>query len=204
MNAELLRELAAQVEQVHLPSQFTTWWRIFSFDEKTGVVKKVVAQPNIIPYQGADVMAKALSGDVDLAVAAVLFEFQNTVGAISIPTPTRDEGIDYYLNTIPLTPNRDYLRVALAAPAAFSSSDSAKYAGNQVSFFAISTGTQGIHGEPFSHAANSKVFGVGLVATPTPDQYTQDKLFSRSYDGFDPVPKEDGYQIGAQYVIRFR
>ena len=44
MNAELLRALAAQVEQVHLPSQFTTWWRIFSFDPKTGVVKKIVAQ----------------------------------------------------------------------------------------------------------------------------------------------------------------
>ena len=204
MNAELLKELEVQVEQVHLPSQFTTWWRIFSFDEKTGVVKRVVAQPNIIPYQGADVMARVLSGDVDYKAAVILFEYQNTAGSIVIPTPTRDEGIDYYLDTIPLTPNRDYLRVPLAAPAAFSSSDSAKYDGNQASFFAISAGTQGIHGEPFSHSANSKVFGVGLAATPTPDQYTHDKLFSRSYDGFDPVPKEDGYQIGAQYVIRFR
>ena len=94
--------------------------------------------------------------------------------------------------------------MALAAPTAFSSSDSALYDNNQASFFSISAGTAGIHGEPFSHAANSNVFGVGLAATPDPDQYTQDKLFSRSYDGFDPVPKEDGYQIGAQYVIRFR
>lgn len=204
MNAELLRELARQVEEVHLPSSFMTWWRIFSFDEETGTVRKVVAQPNLIPYQGADILAKVLSGDVTFKAAAVLFEYENNAGAIAIPTPARDEGIDYYLTTIPLTPNRDYLRVALAAPTAFSSSDSAKYDNNQASFFSISAGTEGIHGEPFSHSANSKVFGVGLAATPEPDQYTQDKLFSRSYDGFDPVPKEDGYQIGAQYVIRFR
>jgi hypothetical protein len=204
MNAELLAALQTQLDAVELPRRVDTHWRIFSFDEKTGVVKKVVAQPNIIPYQGADVMAKALSGDVTFAVAAVLFEYENTTGSIAIPTPARDEGIEYYLDTIPLTPNRDYLRVPLAAPVAFSSSDSAKYDNNQASFFAISAGTQGIHGEPFSSAANSKVFGVGLAATPVPDQYTRDKLFSRSYDGFDPVPKEDGYQIGAQYVIRFR
>ena len=72
MNAELLRALARQVEDVHLPSSFSTWWRIFSFNEKTGIVKKVVAQPNLIPYQGADVLAKALSGNVDFKVAAVL------------------------------------------------------------------------------------------------------------------------------------
>jgi len=204
MNAELLRALQHQVEDVHLPSSFMTWWRLFSFDEKTGIVKKVVAQPNLIPYQGADVLARVLAGDVTLKAASILFEYQNTTGAIAVPTPTRDEGIDYYLTTIPLTPNRDYLRVALSAPVAFSSSDSAKYEGNQASFFAISSGIKGIHNEPFSSAAHSKVFGVGLVSTPDPDQHTQDKLFSRSYDGFDPVPKEDGYQVGAQYVIRFR
>ena len=204
MNAELLRELAAQVENVHLPSSFTTWWRIFSFDEKTGTVHKVVAQPNLIPYQGADIMARALAGSAGYAASGILFEFENTTGTIAVPTPARDEGIDYYLTTIPLTPNRDYLRVALAAPVAFSSSDSANYDGNQASFFAISSGTQGIHGEAFSHSANSKVFGVGLVSMTDPAQYTQDLLFSRSYDGFDPVPKEDGYQVGAQYVIRFR
>jgi hypothetical protein len=199
-----MRALQQQVEDVHLPSSFKTWWRIFSFNEKTGIVKKVVAQPNLIPYQGADVLAKTLAGDVTFKASSILFEYQNTAGVIAVPTPARDEGIDYYLTTIPLTPNRDYLRVPMAAPTAFSSSDSTKYANNQASFFAISSGILGIHGEAFSSAANSQVFGVGMVATPTPDQYTQDKLFSRSYDGFDPVPKEDGYQIGAQYVIRFR
>lgn len=179
-----------------------TWWRIFSLDEKTGEIRMMVSQKNIIPYQGADILARLLAGDIDYKPAAMFFEYENTAGTPTPPAPTRDEDISYYLSDLPLTPNRDYLRIPLVVAPALTAS-SADYAGNQVTFFALTSGTTGIHGEAFDSTSNSKVYGVALAATPEPTQYTQDWLFSRSYSGFSPVPKEDGYQIGAQYLIRF-
>jgi len=203
MNHELVRMLKAQLDAVDLGGDdIRTWWRIFSFDEKTGIIKKMVAQPNIVPYQGADVLARLMSGDINYSIGAMFFEFEN--GAASIPSPTRDEGIDYYLDDLGLSATKDYVRVPLVVPASISSSDSADYDGNQATFFAITSGAQGVHGKAFSLAASSEVYGVALAATPEPEQYTSDLLFSRSYSGFSPVAKEDGYQIGAQYMIRFR
>jgi hypothetical protein len=197
-----LQEQLAIIEPVDVRA-WQTWWRIFSFDEKTGEIRKMVAQKNTIPYEGADVMARVLAGDVTYAPAAMFFEFENTAGSPVIPTAARDEGIDYYLSTLASESTKDYLRVPLIVSPSFTSSGAA-YAGNQVTFFAVTSGMQGIHGKTFDHTVDSQVYGVALAATPTPDQYTLDKLFSRSYSGFDPVPKEDGYQIGAQYLIRFR
>ena len=203
MNHELIRRIQAQLDEVRLDSRdVATWWRIFSYDEETGIVKKMVAQPNIIPYQGADILARALAGDADYTAGAMLFEYEN--GVPTIPSPQRDEGIDYYLDDLQLSATKDYIRVPLVIPAGFSSSDSTKYDGNQATFFAITAGEEGIHGKGFSETAGSQVYGVGLVATPEPTEHTRDLLFSRSYDGFDPIEKEDGYQIGAQYLIRFR
>lgn len=207
MKPEIIRALRGQLpnfEDVGLPRGCQVLWRIFSFDEKTGIIKKLVEQPNIIPFQGADIMAKLLSGDLTWAVGAMFFEFENTAGTPTVPSPARGENISYYLSDLALEADKDYMRVPLVIPPGISSSDSAKYDGNQVTFFAITSGVQGVHGKTFDHTVDSKVYGVALAATPDPDQYTQDRLFSRSYDGFDPVPKEDGYQIGAQYVIRVR
>jgi hypothetical protein len=178
-----------------------TWWRIFSFDEKTGEIRRMVSQKNIIPYQGADILARLLAGDNDYKPGAMFFEYENTAGTPTPPSPTRAEDISYYLNDLPLTSNRDYLRIPLVVSPSLTASGS-DYAGNQVTFFALTSGTSGEHGEPFGAGDDSKVYGVALAATPEPTQASQDWLFSRSY-GFTVVPKETGYQIGAQYLIRF-
>lgn len=193
----------AALEPVDLGQDSTTWWRIFSFNPETGHVKMLVEQKNIIPYQGADVLARILAGDSSYVPAAMFFEFENTVGVPTVPVPTRDEDIDYYLDTLALSATKDYVRAPLVITPSVSSSGS-DYGGNQVAFFAVTAGLVGVHGKTFDYSADSKVYGVALAATPEPTQYTQDRLFSRSYDGFDPVPKEDGYQIGGQYIIRFR
>lgn len=206
MKPEALKALHANLaamEPVDLGRDMATWWRIFLFNPETGHVKMLVEQKNIIPYQGADVLARILAGDETYAPGAMFFEFENTAGAPSVPTPARDEGIEYYLDTLALSATKDYVRAPLVNTPAISASGS-DYSGNQVTFFAITAGAVGVHGKTFDFSANSKVYGVALAATPEPTQYTQDLLFSRSYDGFDPVPKEDGYQIGGQYIIRFR
>jgi len=202
MRPELLKTVQAQLDEIRIPEACVTFWRVFSFDEKTGEIKMMVAQNNIIPYQGADVMARILAGDATWVPRAMFFEFENTAGVPTVPTPARDEGIDYFLTTLPLTPTKDYLRIPLVVSPSLSAS-SANYDGNQATFFAVSAGLTGIHGRTFDSSVNSKVYGVALAATPEVAQYTSDRLFSRSYLGFSPIPKEDGYQIGAQYLIRF-
>lgn len=206
MKPEALQALSAQLaalEPVDTAKDFATWWRIFAFNPETGHVKMLVEQKNIIPYQGADVLARILAGDVLYAPGAMFFEFENTAGAPIVPTPLRSEGIDYYLSDLALEATKDYVRAPLVVTPAISASGS-DYDGNQVAFFAITSGLTGVHGKTFDQSVNSKVYGVALAATPEPTQYTQDKLFSRSYSGFSAVPKEDGYQIGGQYIIRFR
>ena len=180
----------------------TTWWRLMLINERTGEITRLVEQQNIIPYQGADVFARLLAGDVTYAPGAMFFEFENTVGDPVAPTPARDEDINYYLSTLLLNPNRDYMRIPLVvSPSLTASGDD--YDGNQVTFFAITAGLTGVHGLTFDQSVDSKVYGVALAATPTPAQYTSDLLFSRSYAGFTAVPKQDGFAIGAQYMIRF-
>jgi len=203
MNRQLIRAIQGQLDAIDLSHDVKTWWRIFSFDEKTGEIRHLIERANLIPYQGADVLARALGGDTTYVAGAMYFEFENTAGSPSVPTPARDEDISYYLDTLSLSATKDYVRAPLVIPAGYSSSDSDKYAGNQVTFFATTAGTQGVHGRAFSNAANSKVYGVALAATPEPTQYTSDLLFSRTYDNVGVIPKEDGYQIGAQYLIRF-
>jgi hypothetical protein len=206
MTPEALKALHANLavlEPVDLGQHMSTWWRIFLFNPETGHIKMLVEQKNIIPYQGADVLARLLAGDITYAPGAMFFEYENTAGVPSVPTPARDEGIEYYLSSLPLDPDKDYVRAPLVVSPAISASGS-DYAGNQVTFFAVTAGTSGVHGRAFDKANDSKVYGVALAATPQPTQYTQDLLFSRSYSGFSPVPKEVGYQIGGQYIIRFR
>lgn len=203
MQTELIKAVQTQLDEIEIPKSCLTWWRIMLIEEKTGIIKKMVAQPNIIPFQGADIMAKLISGDLDWKIGAMLFEFENTAGAPTTPSPVRGEGIDYYIDDLSLEANKDYLRIPLVVPPGITAS-SGSYAGNQATFFAITSGVAGIHGKTFDQGVNSKVYGVALAATPDVAEYTQDKLFSRSYTGFDPVPKEDGHQIGAQYLIRFR
>lgn len=206
MKPEALQALSAQLaalEPVDTAKDFATWWRIFAFNPDTGHVKMLVEQKNIIPYQGADVLARILAGDASYVPGAMFFEFENTAGSPTVPTPLRSEGIDYYLSDLALEATKDYVRAPLVVTPAISASGS-DYDGNQVTFFAVTSGLTGIHGKTFDQSVNSKVYGVALAATPEPTQYTQDKLFSRSYSGFSAVPKEDGYQIGGQYIIRFR
>jgi len=203
MQPELIETVQAQLDVVELPKNCQTWWRIMLIEEATGIIKKMVAQPNIIPCQGADILAKLIAGDLDWKVGAMFFEFENTAGAPTIPSPQRDEDISYYINDLKLEANKDYMRIPLVVPPAITASSS-DYDGNQATFFAITSGVAGIHGKTFDQSVNSKVYGVALASTPDVTEYTQDKLFSRSYSGFDPVPKEDGHAIGAQYLIRFR
>lgn len=83
---------------------------------------------------------------------------------------------------------RDYLRIPLvAAPILQNTPELAAYfasrpgAGHVALLSAQTAGTAGVGGRVFSHAVNSKVFGVAVVAAPAPQDPTQDVVVLRAY-----------------------
>lgn len=138
---------------------------------------------NLFMYNGAEALAKLLSGDVRYKAAGMYIEFQNVADpgdVVSVPSYDRSGGISYYDNLVSSV-DTDYLRVPLTA-AVLSSSDESKYPiGNQLNCFATTAGVLGVHGKTFSDSANSKVFGGAVIAIPDDTDATQDLVLARFY-----------------------
>lgn len=110
-----------------------------------------------------------------------------------IPTISRVDGLRYYLNLV--TP-ADYLRLPVLTR---SLGRDSSYAGtqymssgtyNMLTLIAQTTGSTGVHGLPYSNAANSKIYGIAVAAGPVPSDHTQDVVWGRSY-----------YAGGDQFVV---
>lgn len=142
--------------------------------------------PNLVLYEWGAIFARLLTGgQPQYRISHVYFEYEN-VGdpddAVSPPAFGREPsaGVDYY-NALSGSADRDYLRVPLIA-ATVGVSDADNFPkGNVATFFAQTSGVQGVHGKPFSDANNSKVFGGALVAAVDEDDSTQDLVMSRFY-----------------------
>lgn len=198
----MIRELKRQLDRYALNSVVGTV-RIFSFDPKTGLITKMVQSHNDVLYEGADIMAHLLRGESDYAVTTMYLEFKNLAvpgDPITPPTFDRTGGTSYY-NTLGSSPDIDFVRVPLLITPELSASGD-NYEGNQLTFFGQSEGTIGFHGKAFSPAANSTVFGAALVAAPTPNDQSGDRIWSRTYSVGD-IAKQAGQEIGVTWVVRF-
>ena len=182
---------------------------LYPVDPKTGKVdrenpKKVITQENLILYGGSDIVARLLGGDDEFKIQAMFCEYENMADPLDPIVPPafdREGGLLYYSS---LLPPRDYVRVPITISPSILSSDEALYAGNQVTFFALTNSNEGINGLPFNAASNSTVYGVALAATPSVEDPTQDVVFARAY--FTPPDnkflKEVGHEIGIDWSIR--
>lgn len=182
--------------------------RFTAIDEATKKVVRVVSKKNLILYGAADILGQLLAGEDEYKIAGLYIEFQNTAGVVTPPTVTRADGRDYY-DALVTSPDTDFLRVSLTTSPGIEDSSS-EYNSNLITFFGVSDGTTGFHGKTFSQAANSKVFGAALIATPTPASQSSDIVFSRVYIGdvgigwADAIEKVDGQQIGVTWGIEFQ
>jgi hypothetical protein len=186
----------------------------FHVDDKTGLWTPIhrVATPNTLLYTWGYIIGRCVGmGDTAYRVSVMYLEFDNNTEdrPVSVPSFTRQDGIDYY-NGLASNPWRDYLRVPIrpypdieVAPGFEQYLDPDQ--GNCVIFFAQSQGTAGVYGRPFSDGVNSVVFGVALAAAPVPNDPTQDVVFSRSYyQAGNQVPKVPSGQVGIQYPMTFK
>lgn len=190
-----------------------TLWRI---DEKTGVRRPVVSKPNQIQFSWGFIAAQQLGYRPNplrpsYHVSAMYIEYENVSDPelpISVSAFSRDIGIDYY-NDLASSSAQDFLRVPLRLEPALSvSTGYEEYfpagQGNQLSFFAQTSGIAGVHGKPFSQTVNSKIYAASLVAAPIFSDRTQDVIFARTYfDVGDQTTKEASSQIGITWDISF-
>jgi hypothetical protein len=139
---------------------------------------------NLRLYGAETIISQLLRDDPtgkDWRLSTAYIEFENNSGAaVSTPTPTRDEGLEYYLG-LSSDPKRDYLRVPVISTI-LESSDSDLYpGGNQTRYLVHTSGVTGVNGKSFSSGSQSRVYGAALVATPVSGDHTQDVVYSRVY-----------------------
>jgi hypothetical protein len=160
------------------------------FDPVARKYRDVSHGHNIIVYEGIDLIVKILAGQ-DVEMNVVYLEFTNAAVPVVVPDPA--QGRSYYAALETGLTDRDYIRLSLAASPMISSTDPDIYAGNKITYFAMSQGdSTGYGGHAFT--SGSQVYGIALVSAPDADDRTQDLVFSRSYD-FTAKTKLAGEEI---------
>ena len=136
---------------------------------------------NAVLYEWSAIVAPLLvTGDPRYRISGMYLEFKNVASpgdTVTAPTLDRTRTLSYY-NDLSTSADRDYLRVPLTSYLLNSSQDRVN---DLLTFFAVSAGSTGVHGKPFSHTHNSVIYGASLVAIPEPGDRTQDLLFSSMY-----------------------
>lgn len=153
---------------------------------------------NLVVYQGGDILAQLLAGNILYRISYFGFEYQNTAGT---PAPSPAARTDNNASLIALTGAFDYLRGPLIAAPTFSAGDG-NHAANQVTFTALANASTGVHGVAFGAGSNSKVYAVDMLATPT-GAYTGDLVYARYILG-TALPAVGSGQITASWMAEAR
>jgi len=191
-----------------------TLWRV----EDSGLMVPIHTQHNQIQFSWGLLAAKQLgyrpgAGRPSFHISGMYVEYEN-VGLPEDPVAVdpefgRDVGIAYY-DDLMASSTQDFLRVPLRLEPSLSIASgyeeyfTAGETGNQLTFFAQTSGGEGVHGKTFSHTVNSKIFAAALVATPEFSDRTRDVVFARTvFDINDQVTKEASSQIGITWDVAF-
>jgi hypothetical protein len=166
---------------------------------------------NQIQWTWGEIACKLFGeGREEFKISAMYIEFENTAApgdTVSTPSFDRADGIEYY-SALSSSPTRDFLRLKLiSSPKAslISGYEGSSLVANQLTFFAQTTGSVGVHGRPFTVGANSTVFGLALVATPKWEDRTRDLIFAREYYPVgQQVLKQASSQIGVSWTEQFK
>ena len=158
---------------------------------------------NLVLYQWAEITSKLLTlGDSRYRIGGMYLEFQNVANPgdpVSPPVFDRTRTVQYY-DDLAGSSDTDYLRVPLIGSQSLSTGSG--LVNNEIVFFARTSGVVGVHGKPFSYAANSVVFGASLVAFIDATDATQDLLFSSFYfDVPDQQQKLATSQVGIEWAL---
>jgi hypothetical protein len=190
-----------------------TLWRV----EPSGLITPLHTQRNQIQFSWGYIAARQIgyryqAGRPSFHVAGMYIEYENVADPedpVSVSAFDRDLGVDYY-NELAVSATQDFLRVELRVEPALSISPGyedyfvANESGNQLTFFAQTSGLSGVHGKDFSSGVNSKIYSAALVAAPEFSDRTKDVIFARTTFAVEnQVTKEASSQIGITWDIAF-
>ncbi len=171
--------------------------RAFLMDPVTRQISHVCEKHNLVVYRGMDLVGRLIAG-VGSPINTMYMAFENVApGAV---TPPSFDASSTAADFLGLSGGQDFIRMALQVSPGLSQTG-ADYSTNQVTFYALSTGTTGLaNGVAFG--TGSSVFGAGLIAAQDEGDVSQDILYSR-VDLSTPIQKAAGKLIGIQWTIYF-
>jgi len=153
-----------------------------------------VESSNLVVFTGGDIIARLLGGEIEYRISGMYFEYENTVGVPAPAAAVRTDTNAYYLG---LAAPFDFIESATLQPPQYSTSD-VNHNYNQVTFLSIANAVAGYHAVPFGAANNSKVYGLGLVASPT--GLTPGNVLYARYILPTPLPAAGSGQISAAWM----
>lgn len=170
-----------------------------------GLARTTPWRPNLVLYEMTAAIANLLtSGTREYRVSGMYLEYGNVVSpgtAVTAPAFTRADGGNYY-SALASSPDIDYLRVPVASGLVDVSDATLYPRGNVSQFLALTQGTSGVNGKPFSDAYNSTVFGGALVVMRDPNDPSQDLVVARHYlSAGAQLPKPPGLQVALEWEI---
>jgi len=151
-------------------------------------------QHNLITYQGADILAKAIAGDLN--INAVYIVFENDSGAIRISEDLGNIAATYADSSA----NRSFVRVSTMGEPVFTA-DGTDYQSNQVTFLAVTDGISFFPAVPVTDGT-SVFYHSALVSAADMDDQTEDLIFSCA-DLTTDITKVAGANIGIRWTITF-
>lgn len=166
---------------------------------------------NLLTYAAGVITAKCLvDRDSSYVLSTMYVEFANVESPedpVSVPE-ILPEDLSYYAD-LASSADRDYLRLQITEDAHAFMVDgyedllAAELLNGRI-VYGQTTGTEGVHGKPFSADANSKVCGLAIVASPLFSDISQDILYARAYyDEDQQWAVVAGNQIRVPYRIKF-
>lgn len=176
--------------------------RLFDVDDAGNPVAVLYSGRNLVTYQGADMLAKVLAGQVGFSVSGMYVEFQNA--SYSTITPARSDTVASLFNASSYytgDAGADILRIDLASSPAFAGTP--PYTSNRVTFWGVTTlsGIGTLKAVAFSSGSNSKVRGAALIAKAT--QQSSDLVMSRV--SIDPaVTLQSDRRIGIEWILELQ
>ena len=165
------------------------------FAVKDGDWTSIHKQDNMIVNSGADILAKALAGD--LQVNAMYLCFENAAGATDYTAAITNDAA-YYAGA---SADRSFVRVTALSDASYSTSDATTYDNNKVTFTGVTDGTTFFESVPVQDGTSS-FYHAALVAAPEASDQTEDIIFSCS-DLTTAITKIAGAQIGIRWTVQF-
>jgi hypothetical protein len=154
---------------------------------------------HVVMYSWQKILSELLlRADPQYKITGMYIEYDNVadpLDEVTPPTLSRDRTIDYYTE-LSLHPSRDFLRVSLLGTNSETVDDV-----TNLTFVGGTSGSEGVHGKPFSSAANSKVFGAALVARPVAADRFQDVLFCAAYFDVTQQQLKQASDVGLAWKI---